>query len=88
MSRWIRSLNFSTKLLVIMIAGIFPLILLSGLYLGQEQSNINNVQRELAGLTRYRNLQAMLLPVGVHEIWSTAAAAGEGAADLALHRNR
>jgi methyl-accepting chemotaxis protein len=81
MSRWIRSLNFSTKLLVIMIAGIFPLILLSGLYLGQEQSNINNVQRELAGLTRYRNLQAMLLPVGVHEIWSTAAAAGEGAAD-------
>ncbi|HWG77529.1 MAG TPA: methyl-accepting chemotaxis protein [Steroidobacteraceae bacterium] len=81
MSRWIRSLKFSTKLLVIMIAGIFPLILLSGLYLAQEQNNIANVQREITGLTRYRNLQAMLLPVGVHEIWSTAAAAGEGAAD-------
>src|SRR6185437_10921663 len=66
---------------VIMIAGIFPLILLSGLYLAQEQNNIANVQREITGLTRYRNLQAMLLPVGVHEIWSTAAAAGEGAAD-------
>ncbi|HLK71492.1 MAG TPA: hypothetical protein VKT19_06020, partial [Steroidobacteraceae bacterium] len=81
MSRWIRSLNFSTKLLVIMIAGIFPLVLLSYLYLGQEQRNIGNVQRELLGLARYRNLQAMLLPVGVHEIWSAAAAAGEGAAD-------
>ena len=81
MSRWIRSFNFSTKLLVIMIAGIFPLILLSGLYLGQEQSHIDDVQHELAGLARYRNVQALLLPVGVHEIWSTAAAAGEGAAD-------
>jgi len=81
MSRWIRNVKFSTKLLVIMIAGIFPLILLSGLYLGQEQTNIKDVQRELEGLSRYRNLQAMLLPVGVHEIWSTAAAAGEGAAD-------
>src|SRR6185437_60174 len=81
MSRWIRNVKFSTKLLVIMIAGIFPLILLSGLYLGQEQTNIKDVQRELEGLSRYRNLQAMLLPVGVHEIWSTAAATGEGAAE-------
>lgn len=81
MSRWIRNLKFSTKLLVIMIAGLFPLILLSVLYLGQEQRNLHDVERELNGVTRYRNLQALLLPVGVHEIWSAAAAAGEGAAD-------
>ncbi len=81
MNRWIRNLKFSTKLLVIMIAGIFPLVLLSGLYLGQEQSRIHNAARELVGLSRYGNLQAMLLPVSVHEIWSAAGVAGEGAAD-------
>ncbi len=81
MSRWIRELNFSTKLLVIMIAGLFPLVVLSALYLSQKQQNIREVQAELAGMSRYENLEAMLLPVGVHEIWSTAAAAGEGAAD-------
>jgi methyl-accepting chemotaxis protein len=81
MSRGIRSLNFSTKLLVIMIAGIFPLVVLSTLYLSQKQQSIDEVQAELTGLNRYQNLEAMLLPVGVHEIWSAAAAAGEGAAD-------
>ncbi len=81
MSRWIRNLNFSTKLLVIMIAGIFPLVVLSTLYLSQKQRSIHEVEAQLAGLSRYQNLEAMLLPVGVHEIWSTAAAAGEGAAD-------
>ena len=81
MSRWIRSLNFSTKLLLIMIAGILPLAILSALYLSQKQQAIGNVERELQGLQRYQNLQALLLPVGMHEIWSAAAAAGEGAAD-------
>lgn len=81
MSRWIRNLNFSTKLLVIMVAGIFPLVVLSWLYLAQKERSIHAVQAELTGMSRYRNIEAMLLPVGVHEIWSTAAAAGEGAAD-------
>ncbi|HTW75184.1 MAG TPA: methyl-accepting chemotaxis protein [Steroidobacteraceae bacterium] len=81
MSRWIRELNFSTKLLVIMIAGLFPLVVLSALYLSEKQQGIREVQAELSGMSRYQNLEAMLLPVGVHEIWSIAAAAGEGAAD-------
>jgi methyl-accepting chemotaxis protein len=81
MSRWIRNLNFSTKLLVIMIAGVLPLGMLSALYLSQKQQSISNVERELQGLHRYQGLQALLLPVGMHEIWSAAAAAGEGAAD-------
>jgi methyl-accepting chemotaxis protein len=81
MSRWIRNLKFSTKLLVIMVAGLFPLTVLSALYLSQEQHSIRIAERELTGLQRYQNLQAMLLPVGVHEIWSAAAAAGEGAPD-------
>ncbi|MGH8141139.1 MAG: methyl-accepting chemotaxis protein, partial [Steroidobacteraceae bacterium] len=81
MSRWIRNLNFSTKLLLIMVAGILPLAILTSLYLSQKQQAISTVERELQGLHRYQNLQAMLLPVGMHEIWSAAAAAGEGASD-------
>jgi methyl-accepting chemotaxis protein len=81
MSRWIRKLNFSTKLLLIMIAGILPLVILSVLYLSQKQKAISTAERELQGLHRYQVLQALLLPVGMHEIWSAAAAAGEGAAD-------
>src|SRR5262249_53464513 len=39
------------------------------------------VERELAGVHRYQSLEAMLLPIGVHEIWSAAAVVGEGASD-------
>jgi methyl-accepting chemotaxis protein len=81
MTGWIRNLNFSTKMLAIVVAALVPLVIMTALYVSEKQRNINIADRQLAGLHRYRNLEQMLLPVGVHEIWSAAAAAGEGAAD-------
>jgi hypothetical protein len=81
MTRWIRSLNFSTKLVVIAIAAMVPVIVLTVLFLSEKQKNINVAARELAGLQRYQGLEAILLPLGLHEVWSTAAASGEGVAE-------
>src|ERR1700689_4908957 len=81
MTRWIRTLNFSTKLVAIAIAAMVPAVVLSVLFLSEKQHSINSVARELSGLQRYQNLEAMLLPLGMHEIWSVAAAAGEGVSD-------
>jgi methyl-accepting chemotaxis protein len=78
MTRWIRSLNFSTKLVVIAIAAMVPVIVLTVLFLSEKQKNINVAARELAGLQHYQGLEAMLLPLGTHEVWATSAAAGEG----------
>jgi methyl-accepting chemotaxis protein len=81
MTRWIRNLSFNTKMLAIVIAALVPLVILTLLYMSDKQHSIRVTERELAGLHRYHNLEELLLPVGVHEIWSIAAAAGEGAAD-------
>jgi methyl-accepting chemotaxis protein len=81
MTRWIRNLNLSTKLVVIMVAGLLPVVTLTALYLMQKQRDITVAERQLAGLHRCENLEAMLLSVGAHEIWSAATAAGEGAGD-------
>jgi methyl-accepting chemotaxis protein-1 (serine sensor receptor) len=81
MTRWIRNLNFSTKLVVIAIAAMVPVIVLTVLFLSEKQKNINVAARELSGLQRYQSLEAMLLPLGMHEVWSAAAAAGEGMAE-------
>jgi hypothetical protein len=81
MTRWIRSLNFSTKLVVIAIAAMVPVIVLTVLFLSEKQKNINVAAREIAGLQRYQGLEAILLPLGMHEVWSTAAASGEGVAE-------
>jgi methyl-accepting chemotaxis protein len=81
MTRWIRDLNFSTKLVAIAIAAVVPVIVLTALFLSDKQNNINLGARELAGLHRTQNLEAMLLPLGMHEVWSIAAAAGEGVPD-------
>jgi methyl-accepting chemotaxis protein len=81
MTRWIRSLNFSTKLVVIAIAAMVPVIVLTVLFLSEKQKNISVAARELAGLQRYQGLEAMLLPLGMHEVWSAAAASGEGVAE-------
>jgi methyl-accepting chemotaxis protein len=81
MTGWIRSLNFSTKLVVIAVAAMVPVIVLTVLFLSEKQKNINIAARELSGLQRYQGLEAMLLPLGMHEIWAMAAAAGEGASD-------
>ena len=81
MTRWIRNLNFSTKLVAIAIAAVVPVIVLTALFLTDKQHNINVAVRELSGMQRYQNLEAMLLPLGIHEAWSTAAAAGEAVPD-------
>ena len=81
MNLWIRNLRFSTKLLAIMVAGFFPLALLAGLYLSQEQQHIHGAQSELSGLERLQNLQELLVPLSAHEISSIAVATGEGTAD-------
>ena len=81
MTRWIRNLNFSTKLVVIMVAGLVPVILLSALYLTQKQGEIGHAERELLAAQRYANVEAMLLPVGVHEVESIATLLGQGAPD-------
>jgi len=81
MTRWIRSLNFSTKLVVIAIAAMVPVIVLTVLFLSEKQKYINVAARELAGLQRYQGLETILLPLGLHEVWSTAAASGEGVAE-------
>jgi methyl-accepting chemotaxis protein len=81
MMDWLRKLSFSTKMTVIAIAGMVPMLSLTVLALSDKQKNINVSEREIAGLHRYQNLEAMLLPVGMHEIWSAANVAGEGAAD-------
>src|SRR5580658_933083 len=78
---WLRKLSFSTKMTVIAIAAMVPMLFLTVLALSDKQKNINVSQRELAGLHHYQNLEAMLLPVGMHEIWSAASVAGEGAAE-------
>ena len=49
MTRWIRNLNFSTKLVVIMVAALVPVIFLTALYLTEKQSDIGHAERELAG---------------------------------------
>src|SRR5579862_8608999 len=81
MTRWIRNLNFSTKLVVIMVAGLVPVVLLSGLYLTQKQREIDHAERELLAAQRYENVEAMLLPVGAHEVESIATLLGQGAPD-------
>ncbi|MFI4869086.1 MAG: methyl-accepting chemotaxis protein [Steroidobacterales bacterium] len=81
MTRWIRNLNFSTKLVVVAIVALVPMIALAMLFLSGEQKDINIARRELSGLHRYQSLEAMLLPLGMHEVWSTAAAAGAGVSD-------
>ena len=81
MTRWIRSLNFPTKLVVIAIAAMVPAVVLTVLFLSEKQQSINAVARELSGLHRSQNLEAMLPPLGMHEVWSVAAAAGEGVSD-------
>jgi methyl-accepting chemotaxis protein len=81
MTRWIRNLSFRTKMLVIVVAALVPLVILTVLHMAGQQHGIRVTERELAGLHRYHNVEELLLPVGVHEIWSVAAAAGEGAAD-------
>jgi methyl-accepting chemotaxis protein len=81
MTRWIRSLNFSTKLVIIAIAAMVPVIVLTVLFLSEKHNNIKVAARELAGLHRYQGLELMLLPLGMHEVWSAAAAAGEGVAE-------
>jgi methyl-accepting chemotaxis protein len=58
-----------------------PMLFLTVLALTEKQKNIGVSGREIAGLHHYQNLEAMLLPVGMHEIWSAASVAGEGAAD-------
>src|SRR5580692_10844484 len=81
MMDWLRKLSFSTKMTVIAIAGMVPMLFLTVLALSDKQKNIDVSEREIAGLHRYQNLEAMLLPVGMHEIWSAASVAGEGAAE-------
>ena len=81
MTGWIRNLNFSTKLVVIAIAAMAPVIVLTLLFLSEKQKSIDINARELSGLQRYRSLAAMLLPLGMHEVWSTAASTGEAVAD-------
>jgi methyl-accepting chemotaxis protein len=51
------------------------------LFLSEKQQSINGAARELSGLHRSQNLEAMLPPLGMHEVWSAAAAAGEGVSD-------
>jgi methyl-accepting chemotaxis protein len=80
MTRWIRNLNFSTKLVVIAIAAMVPLTVLTLLFVSEKQKSIDSNVRELSGLQRYRSLASMLLPLGMHEIWSTAASSGEAMA--------
>jgi methyl-accepting chemotaxis protein len=81
MTGWIRSLNFATKLVVIATAAMVPAVILTVLFLSEKQHSINDVARELSGLHRYQNLEAMLPPLGMHEVWSVATAAGEGVSD-------
>jgi methyl-accepting chemotaxis protein len=81
MTRWIRTLSFTTKLVVIAVSAMVPVVVLTVLFMSEKQHSINGVARELAGLHRYQGLEAMLLPLGMHEVWSTAAAAGEGVSD-------
>ena len=78
---WVRNIPFSTKMSVIAVAAMVPLVFLTVLELNEKQTSINVQAHELAGLHRYRNLEAMLLPVGMHEIWTAASVAGEGAAE-------
>jgi methyl-accepting chemotaxis protein len=66
---------------VIAIAAMVPMLFLAVLALSDKQHSINVSERDIAGLRHYRNLEAMLLPVGMHEIWSAASVAGEGAAE-------
>jgi methyl-accepting chemotaxis protein len=78
---WLRRLSFSTKMTVIAIAAMVPMLFLTVLALTDKQKSIGVSTRELAGLEHYQSLEAMLLPVGMHEIWSAASVAGEGAAE-------
>jgi methyl-accepting chemotaxis protein len=78
---WLRNLTFSTKMSVIALCAVVPLIFLTVMALTEKQKSINVVAREMAGLRHFQNLEAMLLPVGMHEIWSAAGVAGEGAAE-------
>jgi len=77
----LRKLSFSTKMTIIAIAAMVPLIFLTVLALTEKQKSINVETHEIAGLRHYQNLEAMLLPVGMHEIWTAASVAGEGAAE-------
>ena len=78
---WLRKLSFSAKMSVIAVAATVPLLFLTVLTLSDKQKGIGVVSQETAGLHHYQNLEAMLLPLGVHEIWSAASVAGEGAAE-------
>src|ERR1700677_4328748 len=78
---WLRRLYFSTKMTVIAIAAMVPMLFLTVLALTDKQKSIGVSTRELDGIQHYQSLEAMLLPVGMHEIWSAASVAGEGAAE-------
>jgi methyl-accepting chemotaxis protein len=78
---WVRKVPFSTKMAVIALAAMVPLVFLTVLEIIEKQTSINVQAHELAGLHHYRNLEAMLLPIGMHEIWTAASVAGEGAAE-------
>jgi methyl-accepting chemotaxis protein len=81
MMGWVRQIRFSTKMAAIAVAAMVPLVFLTALALHEKQTSINAAAHELAGLHRYQNLEGMLLPVGMHEIWTAASVAGEGAAE-------
>jgi methyl-accepting chemotaxis protein len=79
---WIRNLSFARKLLLVGLVALVPSLIATGLFLAEQQRAINVGARELAGLHRYRNLETLLLPVGLHQIWSSALAPTTGASAL------
>jgi phosphotransferase system glucose/maltose/N-acetylglucosamine-specific IIC component len=83
---WLRRLSFSTKMTVIAIAAMVPMLFLAVLALSDKQRNINVSAREIAGLHHYQSLQAMLLPVGMHEIWSAPLERGEARLERNQHQ--
>ncbi|HEY3730286.1 MAG TPA: methyl-accepting chemotaxis protein [Steroidobacteraceae bacterium] len=81
MTRWIRSLNFSTKMAVIAVAAVVPVVVLTVLFLAAKQQGIDVASRELAGMHRSQSLESMLLPLGMHEVLGIAVASGENLTD-------
>ena len=88
MTRWIRDLNFSTKLVAIAIAAVVPVIVLTALFLTDKQHNINVAVRELSGMQRYQNLEAMLRPLGIHEVVEHRGCGRRGSTGQAAGRQR
>jgi methyl-accepting chemotaxis protein len=78
---WIRHLKYATKLLLGAVLAIVPLLLLTVLFVTQKQKALNQAEHELAGLHRTAELEAMLLPAGMHALWSAAATTAAAAPD-------